>query len=59
MLKRFLQIESLSLCFTGFGSSNTGSVFGQAASSGGSVFGQVSVHDCLYWCEHLSSFFPM
>ncbi|CAO2597984.1 Nuclear pore complex protein Nup214 [Lemmus lemmus] len=29
-------------CLTGFGSSNTGSVFGQAPSTGGSVFGQGS-----------------
>lgn len=28
---------------TGFGSSNTGSVFGQAASPGGTVFGQVKI----------------
>ncbi|KFQ77698.1 Nuclear pore complex protein Nup214, partial [Phaethon lepturus] len=34
---------------SGFGSSNTGSVFGQAANTGGTVFGQASIY---YFCRN-------
>ncbi|KFP91530.1 Nuclear pore complex protein Nup214, partial [Apaloderma vittatum] len=39
---------------SGFGSSNTGSVFGQAANTGGTVFGQASIY-CFYRTKELPS----
>lgn len=39
---------NFSFFLLGFGSSNTGSVFGQAANTGGTVFGQASICGFLY-----------
>lgn len=40
-------VVNFSFFLLGFGSSNTGSVFGQAANTGGTVFGQASIYGFL------------
>lgn len=42
VVKESSKLNLYSSYFTGFGSTNTGSLFGQAASTGGTVFGQVN-----------------
>ena len=42
VVKDSSKLNLFSSYFPGFGSSNTGSLFGQAASTGGTVFGQVN-----------------